>query len=119
MLDKLREKLKSRGARGIIGLGRNFRITDKDKSMKLDRYEFSQAMSDYALGFSEKELDQLFNYFDYNRDNEVDYDEFIRTIRGPMNNVRKQVVRKCFDVLDKDGSGFVELKDLQGVYNAS
>ena len=55
LLQRLRDKLKSRGARGIIGLSKQFRIMDDNHSMSLDKFEFSKAMSDYALGFSEGE----------------------------------------------------------------
>jgi len=87
--------------------------------MSLDRYEFAKAMADYALGFSENEITIIYNYFDYNRTNLVEYDEFLRTIRGPMNTQRKSIVGRAFDIMDKDGSGYIELKDIQGVYNAT
>lgn len=53
---KLKEKLKSRGARGIIGLARQFKIMDDNHSLSLDRYEFAKGMTDFALGFSEGEI---------------------------------------------------------------
>jgi hypothetical protein len=56
LLQRLKDKLKSRGARGIIGLGKQFRIMDDNHSMSLDKFEFSKAMSDYMLGFSEGEV---------------------------------------------------------------
>ena len=37
---KLQEKLASRGARGIIGLQRQFKIMDDDNSKSLNKYEF-------------------------------------------------------------------------------
>lgn len=92
---------------------------DDNHSMSLDRYEFAKAMADYALGFTENEIVNLFNYFDYNRTNLIEYDEFLRTVRGPMNPQRKAIVTKAFDILDKDASGYIELKDIQGVYNGS
>jgi len=55
LLEKLRNKLKTRGARGIIGLAKQFRIMDDNHSMSLDKFEFSKAMSDFMLGFSEGE----------------------------------------------------------------
>merc|ERR1712060_280712 len=40
LLQKLRDKLKSRGARGIIGLAKQFRIMDDTHSLSLDKFEF-------------------------------------------------------------------------------
>lgn len=71
------------------------------------------------LGFSEGEIGRLFTYFDYDRSGLVEYDEFIRTIRGPMNPNRKVIVNKAFAMLDKNSSGFVDINDIRGVYNAS
>jgi hypothetical protein len=48
----VRTKLVARGAKGIFGLGRSFRIVDDNNSRTLDIYEFSKAMNDYRLGFS-------------------------------------------------------------------
>ena len=118
LLDRLRKKLASRGARGIIGLGKQFRIMDDNHSMSLDKYEFSKAMADYMLGFSEGELATLFRVFDYDHSGVVEYDEFLRTIRGPMNPTRKGYVAKAFAILDKDHSGFVNIDDIRGVYTA-
>ena len=118
LLAKLRTKLASRGARGIIGLAKQFRIMDDNHSMSLDKFEFSKAMSDYMLGFSEGEVQTLFAYMDYDRSGLIEYDEFLRTIRGPMNQNRKRIVAKAYAVLDKDGSGFIDINDIRGVYTA-
>ena len=44
LVDRLRKKLASRGARGIIGLSKQFRIMDDNHSLSLDKYEFTKAM---------------------------------------------------------------------------
>merc|ERR1712151_1104957 len=118
LLQKLRTKLASRGARGIIGQSKQFRIMDDNHSMSLDKFEFSKAMSDYMLGFSEGEIQTLFSYMDYDRSGLIEYDEFIRAIRGPMNQSRKRIVAKAFNILDKDGGGFIDINDIRGVYTA-
>ena len=65
---------------------------DDNNSRSLDTYEFNKAMKDYMLGFSDPELKTLFAYFDIDRGGSVDYDEFIRALRGPMNPARKKLV---------------------------
>ena len=88
LLERLRKKLKSRGAHGIIGLARNFKIMDDNHSLSLDKYEFSKAMTDFMLGFSQNEMNTLFSLFDTNKNGLVEYDEFLREIRGEMNEFR-------------------------------
>lgn len=46
VIDKVRAKLASRGARGIIGMGKQFKIFDDDNSRSLDQYEFKKAMTE-------------------------------------------------------------------------
>ena len=118
MLERLRAKLATRGARGIIGLGKQFRIMDDNNSRSLDLYEFTKALKDYMLGFSDSEIRGLFAYFDLDRNGTVDYDEFLRTIRGPMNAGRRKFVGQAFNKLDRDGNGWVDLNDIKGVYSA-
>jgi Ca2+-binding EF-hand superfamily protein len=65
---------------------------DDNHSLSLDKYEFTKAMQDYMLGFSEGEIAALFRLFDYNRNGLVEYDEFLRTIRGPISPARKAVI---------------------------
>jgi Ca2+-binding EF-hand superfamily protein len=110
--------LASRGARGIIGLGKQFRIMDDNNSRTLDMYEFTKAMKDYMLGFSDAEIKILFGYFDVDRSGTVDYDEFIRTLRGPMNPGRRKLVAQAYAKLDKDHNGYIDINDIKGVYSA-
>ncbi len=117
LVEKLRNKLASRGARGMIGLGKSFRIMDDNNSRSLCKREFLKAMKDYMLGFSDQEIQTLFAYFDADRSGEVDYDEFIRQLRGPMNASRKKIVMQAFNKIDKDKSGYIEIVDIKGIYN--
>lgn len=119
MAEALRAKLVSRGARGFIGLQRQFKIMDDNNSKSLDKYEFTKAMTDYMLGFSETEIQKLFAYFDFDRSGAIEFDEFIRAIRGPMSPQRKKIVMQAFKKLDKDGGGWIDISDIRGVYNCS
>jgi Ca2+-binding EF-hand superfamily protein len=61
----------------------------------------------------------LFKYFDVYGSGQISYDEFIRAIRGPMNQARKRMVAQAFDKLDKDGNGWIDINDVRGVYKAN
>lgn len=117
-LDTIRDKIKARGARGIIGLARVFKIMDDNNSKSLDKYEFKKAIGDFQLGVPEEHVELVFSAFDLNRDGTIDYDEFLRMIRGDLTPNRLQLVRKAFAKLDRDGSGVVDVNDIKDVYNA-
>jgi len=73
--------LASRGARGIIGLQKQFKIMDDDRSMDLDQYEFKKAIKDFRVGVSDRDTERLFNIFDRDRSGKISYDEFLRSVR--------------------------------------
>lgn len=80
-LDLLREQLIARGARGIIGLQRKFRIMDDDGSGALNLAEFKKGIKECGLNVSDYDLIQLFNYFDKDKNGSISFDEFIAAIR--------------------------------------
>ena len=80
-LDQLREQLRARGARGMVGLQRKFRIMDDDGSRSLSLVEFKKAVRECALSLTDLQLNQLFEYFDKDRSGSIDFDEFIVGVR--------------------------------------
>jgi hypothetical protein len=80
-LTELREQLLARGAKGIIGLARKFRIFDDDGSKSLSLSEFKKGIKECSLNLAENDLNRLFQYFDSDRSGSVNYEEFLRGIR--------------------------------------
>ena len=118
IIERIRNKLKARGVRGITSIERNFRIIDDDGSQTLDFNEFKKATKDFRFGLNDDEIEKAFVAFDINNNGKIDYDEFIRTIRGEMNDYRKQLVEQVFNVLDVNGNGYIELEEFKSKYNA-
>jgi calcyphosin len=119
LLEYVRAKVVARGARGINGLRRVFKIMDDDGSRSLDRGEFAKAMQDYRITSDPTEVQRIFTFFDRDGSNTIDYDEFLRTVVGEMSDRRRALVLQAFRLFDRDGSGTVGLEDLKGRYNAS
>ena len=114
-----RRKIETRGARGIIGLGRLFKILDDDRSGKLDKDEFTKAIREYKLGLELNDIHELFKTIDVDHTGYIDYEEFLRSARGEMNSFRKALINKAFDRLDIDHSGIVDSNDIKELYNPS
>ena len=117
-MEKFRDKMRQRGARGIIGLRRVFKIIDDNNNKMLELPEFFKAIKDYRVQITQEEAQILFGIFDVNQDGAISYDEFLRTVVGIMNPARQQLIQRAFQKLDKNGNGIVELDDLKNVYNA-
>jgi Ca2+-binding EF-hand superfamily protein/6,7-dimethyl-8-ribityllumazine synthase len=114
-----KQTLKEHGARGIVGLGRKFKIADDDGSGSLNLSEFSKVISEHRLGWEAATTKAVFDFFDDDHSGTISYDEFLLGIRGELNDRRRDMVMQAYQVLDKDKNGSVDLNDIMGVYDAS
>ena len=55
LIEKMRSMLAARGARGMIGLQRIFKIMDDNRSGTLDIQEFWKAIKDFRLKINQEE----------------------------------------------------------------
>jgi len=118
LIKLFRSKIMGRGARGIVGIQRIFKIMDDDNSRTLSLAEFTKAVKDFKVGVSEENCPVLFDAFDLNRDGTLNIDEFLMAIRGEMNQKRVAQVEKAFRKIDKDGNGLLEVADIKDSYKA-
>lgn len=61
---------------------------DDDRSGQLDMNEFKKAIKDFRVGLNEQEIQAVFSQFDRDGSGAIDYDEFVRGVRGGMNKFR-------------------------------
>jgi EF-hand domain pair len=85
LVELFRQMLAERGARGIFGLQRIFKIMDDNNSGTLDIQEFWKALSDFRLPVSQEECRALFDKFDIDGNEEISYDEFLYSIAPQLN----------------------------------
>jgi Ca2+-binding EF-hand superfamily protein len=70
------------GAKGLIGLQRQFRIIDDDGSQSLNMAEFKKAMKEVNVKLKNpRDAEQLFCLFDRDRSGTISFEEFLSTIR--------------------------------------
>ena len=117
IMNIMKEKLNQRGVQGICSIARNFRIIDENNSQTIDFNDFKHVCDLFNFGISDNQLKIVFNNFDTENSSEIDYDEFIRTIRGEMNEFRQKLVQQAFDSLDINKSGEISFEDLKNKYN--
>jgi Ca2+-binding EF-hand superfamily protein len=118
LMKHIRDKIASRGARGIMGIGKKFKIADDNNSKSLDSGEFTKAMQDFRIGLTAPQILQAFQIFDRDGSGEITYDEFIRSVRGSMNPQREAIAMKAYRIMDSDGSGQLDINDIRQTYNA-
>jgi Ca2+-binding EF-hand superfamily protein len=96
-----------------------FKAMDRNRNNSLDPIEFKYAMRDYGIPISDKETSAVVKYFDTNRDGKIGFDEFLRAIRGDLNERRVDMVHMAYKVLDKSGDGLVTIEDVLQAYDCS
>ncbi len=117
-IERFKEELNNRGGRGLIGLLKQFKLFDTDRSGYLDKYEFNKAVTDYEIYVHPKDLENLFNSFDADGNGRISYNEFLQAIAGALNKYRLQLVERAFDKLDSNGEGSVDLEEMFSVFDA-
>lgn len=84
--------------------------------MTLD--ELEDGLGHFGLHFDRKELMMLLVALDKDGDpNSMTFDEFLVGIRGELNERRLNMIDMAFHVLDKDGSGMVDIEDMKVIYS--
>lgn len=92
---------------------------DDNNSKTLDQGEFKKALNDYRIQIEPKDFSRVFGIFDRDGNGEINYDEFLRTIVGKMNDRRRNIVTLAFKRFDRDGNGYINMEDIKGRYNAA
>ena len=117
IIETIRNKVKRRGIRCLISLENNFRALDDDNSQTVNFDAFEKTSEDFRFGISFDELQKLFTFFDKEGNGRIDYDEFIRIIRGQMSNSRKSLIEEIFSTFEPDQDGFVHIKKVTQLFN--
>lgn len=117
-IEKLRHQCLQRGAHGIKGFARQFRIMDDSGDKKIDMEEFKKGLQDFKVFLSPSEVDALFKELDRDGNGTISFNEFLVALRPPMSAARLERITQAFHKMDKSGDGVITVQDLKGVYNA-
>ena len=114
---RIRKKLSTKGLPNLINMESTFRVMDENNEQEVDFNQFCQICQDYDFGLNQDEIKELFMDFDRDGVGKINYDDFIRVMRGELNEKRKDLVRNLFQTLDKEQKGFLTLDELFSLYN--
>lgn len=74
-------------------------------------------MRDYGIDLSPTELEQVFLYFDRDKNGFIDSTEFLVGLRGELTAQRRQFVMMAFNTLDTDRSGVITTDEILSKYD--
>jgi len=93
MMNDIKETLKRRGSMAIRGIGRVFRILDDNRNRQLDTNELMWGLKDFDIHLSEEQVAILISHFDRDNSGTVNFDEFLRALRGELSASRVSYIR--------------------------
>jgi calcyphosin len=79
--------------------------------------EFKKCIHDFRVGLTPKCSERLFKVFDIDRTGEISYNEFLRNVRGEMDEFRRGLAMQAFKIIDQDNSGVLDISDIKQKYN--
>ena len=112
----IRNKLAKRGLLNLINIESRFRELDEENAQELDIKLFTQICTEFDFGLTKEEIEELFVSFDKDERGMVNYDDFIRVLRGELNENRKNLIQNVFKHLDIDNKGYLTIEELLNIY---
>jgi len=73
----------------------------------------------YGINLNDDQINSLVAHFDRDGNKTVSFDEFLRAIRGQLNDFRLGLIRAAYEKLDVNGDGSVKLDDIAQLYSVA
>jgi Ca2+-binding EF-hand superfamily protein len=96
-----------------------FKILDNNGNRQIDMSEFYWGLKDLGISITEEDAQSVLTSFDTDGSGAVDFDEFLRVLRGDLNSFRINLIKKAYQKLDVNGDGTVKLDDIAQLYDVS
>lgn len=97
-------------------LRRVFQMFDRNGDGRITKKELNDSLENMGIFIPDKELEQMIEKIDVNRDGCVDIDEFGALYQSIMDERDEdQDMREAFNVFDQNGDGFITVEELKSV----
>ena len=104
---------------GIRGIAHLFKKIDKNGNRQIDINEFYWGLKEFGVQLTEEEASGVLRIFDKDKNGHISFEEFLRALKGDLNNYRIGIIRKAYEKLDVNRDGQVRLDDIARLYDVS
>lgn len=95
---------------------RVFQMFDRNGDGRITKQELNESLSNLGIYIPDKELTQMIEKIDANKDGFVDIDEFGLLYETIMDEKdEEEDMREAFNVFDQNGDGFITVEELRSV----
>ena len=116
-LNTLKDAMKKRGSRGIMGMRRCFMIYDEDNSGKLTFQNFYKYITRFLIPLTKGNAAALFKLYDRQVSGVINYDSLIKELVGKLSESRKNLVNSAFNKLDESKKGVLNINVIKEGFN--
>ncbi|KAK9756228.1 hypothetical protein RND81_01G082600 [Saponaria officinalis] len=97
-------------------LKRVFQMFDRNGDGKITKKELNDSLQNLGIFIPDKELTQMIDKIDANRDGFVDIEEFGSLYQTIMDEKdEEEDMKEAFNVFDQNGDGFITVEELRSV----
>ena len=113
----MKDQINKRGSKLAI-LGKTLRASQSyDGNTKISNEDFLFSFKELGIVLEDSELENILCFLDKDKDQMVNFDEFLVAIRGKPNMRRQAIIDKAFLKFDRDGTGLIKVTDIREVFN--
>ena len=117
LIMRLRSLLSKRGLTNMISIETGFRNIDTQNAQELDFSTFKTVCNEFDFQLTEEEIKELFLAFTKEETTKVNYDEFIRILRGELPPNRKELVEQVYQSINEENKEGLNIEEVFGFYN--
>ena len=114
---RLRSLLSKRGLENMISIETGFRNIDTQDKQEVDFSTFKTACDKFDFQLTEEEIKELFLAFTKEETTKVNYDEFIRILRGELPPNRKELVEQVYKSINEENKEGLNIEEVFSFYN--
>ena len=104
------------GDKEISELKEVFKAFDKNNDGQIDLEEFKKGLKEIkSQNFSEQEISEFFSSIDTDKNNKIDYTEFLAATLEKKTYLQKERLFEAFCMIDKDNDGKITKNELKSV----
>ena len=113
IVTRVRADIAGRGARTIRGISRIYRQLDSfDENKRVEPEEMLTGLTEAGVEITMDEITILMEKWDEDCSGDLNFDEFLKGLRGVLSEERQAVVDAAWAKFDVDGTGVITKEDL-------